>query len=298
MERSFRDILKQRVLVCDGAMGTMLQANGMPGGHCSEEWNLSHPDVIRGIHKAYLDAGADIIETNSFGGNRYRLAFHNQADHLAELNEKAGHIAHEICPPGKWVGGSVGPTGEFLQPMGALTFDQLKAAFSEQITALLHGGVDLILVETMSDPQEGRAAIEAARDLDADIPILASMTFEKKPTGYRTMMGISPEEMPAVYQQAGADVIGANCGSGMDDMLAIVAILREHTDMPILAQANAGLPVTEEGRVIYKETPEDRAAAVEKILKSGVNIVGGCCGTTPAHIAATSRVVRAFNRGH
>jgi 5-methyltetrahydrofolate--homocysteine methyltransferase len=161
---------------------------------------------------------------------------------------------------------------------------------------LLHGGVDLIVVETMSDPQEGRAAIEAARDLDADIPILASMTFEKKATGYRTMMGVLPEEMPAIYQEAGADVIGANCGSGMEDMMAIVDILRQHTDLPILAQANAGLPDTEGGKVVYRETPEDRGAAVREILKNRINIIGGCCGTTPEHIAATAKVVKEFNQ--
>jgi 5-methyltetrahydrofolate--homocysteine methyltransferase len=297
MGQNFREALQQRILVCDGAMGTMLQAAGMPGGHCSEEWNRSHPEVISGIHQAYLAAGADIIETNTFGGNRFRLGFHGFTKELAELNETAAQLARTVCPADKWVAGSVGPTGEFLEPSGSFTFDQFREAFLEQITALLLGGVDLIIVETMGDPQEGKAAIEAARSLDPNIPILSTMTFEKKPAGFRTMMGTQPAEMPAVYQEAGADVIGANCGSGMEEMISIVRILRENTDLPILAQANAGLPDTEEGRVIYRETPDDRAEAVERLLKTGVNIVGGCCGTTPAHIAATARIIKAYNHG-
>ena len=296
MNRSFREVLSKRVLVCDGAMGTMLQAAGMPGGHCSEEWNRSHPQAISKIHTAYLAAGADIIETNTFGGNRYRLGAHGLAADLTELNESAARLARAVCPEGKWVAGSIGPTGEFLEPIGSLSADQLKEAFTEQIEALLQGGVDLFIVETMSDPQEGKAAIEAVRALDPTIPILSSMTFEKKPTGFRTMMGIQPEAMPAIYQEAGADVIGANCGSGMDEMIAIIKILRAATDLPLLAQANAGLPETEQGGIIYREKPEERAISVQQLLECGINIIGGCCGTTPEHIAATARVVEIFNK--
>jgi 5-methyltetrahydrofolate--homocysteine methyltransferase len=296
MQNDFREALKQRVLVSDGAMGTMLQAAGIPSGHCSEEWNSTHPQVIAGIHQAYLAAGAEIIETNSFGGNRFRLAFHGYGALVADFNRRAAEIARSVCPPDKWVAGSVGPTGEFLQPFGTLTFEQLKEAFKEQIAALLDGGVDLIIAETMSDPQEGRAAIEAARSLDSHLPVLSTMTFEKKQDSYRTMMGTAPPDMISVYQQAGADVIGANCGTGMEDMINIVRELRSQTDFPLLAQANAGLPLTEEGRIVYNETPADRGASVELLLKTGINIVGGCCGTTPEHIKATAVAVRAFNQ--
>ncbi len=296
MKHTFLSAIKERVLICDGAMGTMLQAAGMPVGHCSEEWNISHPDAIRSIHQAYIDAGADIIETNSFGGTRFRLEAHGYVDSVTEFNQKAAQIAKLACPEGKWVGGSVGPTGEFLQPLGTRSYDEIKDAFKEQIKALISGGVDLIVVETMSDLQEGKAAIEAARSLDPEIPLLATMTFENKQTGFRTMMGVQPSEMIDCYGKAGADVIGANCGSGMEDMIKIVQLLRSETRFPILAQANAGLPETENGAIIYKETAEDRYNSVNEILNNGTNIVGGCCGTNPEHIKATVRAVQEFNQ--
>jgi len=296
LNNTFLSALAERVLVCDGAMGTMLQAAGMPVGHCSEEWNISHPDAIRNIHQAYIDAGADIIETNSFGGTRSRLEAHGYGDSFNKANQLAAQIAKSTCPKGKWVGGSVGPCGEFLQPMGTKTYDEIKDVFKEQIVALISGGVDLIIVETMSDLQEGKAAIEAARSIDPAMPILATMTFENKPTGFHTMMGVQLKDMIAGYTEAGADVVGANCGSGMEDMIRIVQLLRNETKLPILAQANAGMPETDDGKITYKETAEDRYNSVNEILNQGINIVGGCCGTNPEHIKATARAVKEFNQ--
>ncbi len=291
MRENFSNLLKQRILVGDGAMGTMLQASGMPAGHCSEEWNISHPQVISDIHRKYLAAGADIIETNSFGGNRYRLGFHGFSDSVSLFNQKAAEIACSVCPTDKFVAGSVGPTGEFLQPVGTLTIEQMTAAFREQIEALCSAGVNLIIVETMSDIDEACAAIRGAKSVDPKIPVIATMTFEKKPTGYRTMMGFQPVDMIDKFRDAGAEVIGANCGTGMTDMIEIIKQLRENTDFPLMTQANAGLPETKGGQIQYKESPEDRGEAVRKILSAGVNIIGGCCGTNPAHIKATYQAV-------
>ncbi len=296
MNNTFLSALAGRVLVCDGAMGTMLQAAGMPVGHCSEEWNISHPKVIQSIHQAYIDAGADIVETNSFGGTRFRLEAHGHGDSVSEFNQKAAQIAKSVCPEGKWVGGSVGPTGEFMQPLGTRSYDEIKDVFKEQIGFLISGGADIIIVETMSDLQEGKAAIEAARSLDSEIPVIGTMTFENKPTGFRTMMGVQPGQMIDCYGEAGANVIGANCGSGMEEMIQILNLLRPETPLPILTQANAGLPETESGKIIYKETAEDRYHSVIEILKNGANIVGGCCGTNPEHIKATARAVQEFNK--
>lgn len=294
MSDNIKSLLSQKILVGDGAMGTMLQAAGLTAGQCPEEWNISHSEEIAKIQKAYLDAGSDIIETNSFGGNKYRLGFHGFGDSVSLFNQKSAEVARSVCPEGKFVAGSVGPTGEFLEPMGELTKDQLIDVFKEQIEALLTGGVDILVIETMSDIGEAGAAIDAAKQLTTDIPIFATMTYEKHATGYRTMMGIQPSDMVSPLIDAGADVIGANCGTGMEDMTEIVKAIRAKTDFPLLVQANAGLPVQEGSKTYYKESPQDRGQSVKQILQLGVNIIGGCCGTTPEHINATRAAVDEF----
>jgi 5-methyltetrahydrofolate--homocysteine methyltransferase len=295
MEENFKSLLNHKVLVGDGAMGTMLQAAGLTAGDCPEEWNVSHPEVIADIQKGYIDAGSDIIETNTFGGNRYRLGFHGHNDAVALFNKKAVEIARSVCPEGRFVGGSVGPTAEFLEPMGELTLEQLTDAFKEQIDALLSAGVDILVIETMSDIGEARAAIGAAKSLTSDIPVLATMTFENHTTGYRTMMGVQPNTMIQPLIDAGADVIGANCGTGMEDMIEIVMEIRKNSNFPLLVQANAGLPVQDGGQTFYKESPTDRGQSVKNILDLGVQIIGGCCGTTPEHMKATREAVNEFN---
>jgi 5-methyltetrahydrofolate--homocysteine methyltransferase len=295
MASNFKTLLEKKVLVGDGAMGTMLQAAGLTAGHCPEEWNVSHPDIIANIQKEYIDAGSDIIETNTFGGNKYRLSFHGHSDAVSSFNIKAAEIARSVCPKGKFVGGSVGPTGEFLEPMGELTREELTDAFKEQIDALLAGGVDIIVVETMSDIGEACAAIDAARSLTTEIPVLATMTFENHATGYRTMMGVRPSQMVQPLIDAGANVIGANCGTGMEDMIKIVKEFRGVTQFPLLVQANAGLPEQQGDQIHYKESPSDRGQSVKDLLNLQVQIVGGCCGTTPEHMKATRQAVDEFN---
>jgi 5-methyltetrahydrofolate--homocysteine methyltransferase len=315
MKKDFNTLLKQRILVADGAMGTMLQAAGLPPGHCLEEWNVSNPSLISEIHKQYLEAGADIIETNTLaliseihkqyleagadiietntlGGSRYQLSHYGFGESVSLFNRKAAEIACSVCPEHKFVAGSIGPTGEFLQPVGTLSLEDMTAAFREQISALLEGGTDIIIIETMSDINEVCAAITATKDLDSTVPVIATMTFEKLPIGYRTMMGSTPRDMIDPLIEAGADVIGTNCGTGMEDMIEIIRQLREVTDFPLIAQANAGLPEIEGSRTVYKETPKERADLVREIISIGVNIIGGCCGTTPLHIQATSEMIK------
>jgi 5-methyltetrahydrofolate--homocysteine methyltransferase len=294
MINNFRALLNLKILVGDGAMGTMLHAAGLTTGHCPEEWNVTHSELVAEIQKAYITAGSDIIETNSFGGNKYRLGFHGYGDSVSLFNKKSAEVARSVCPDGKFVAGSVGPTGEFLEPMGELTREQLTDVFKEQIDALLTGGVDILIIETMSDIGEARAAIEAARLLSSDIPVLATMTYEKQATGYRTMMGVQPADMVTPLIDAGADVIGVNCGTGMKDMIEIVKDIRNNTQFPLLVQANAGLPVQVGNQTHYKESPLDRGQSVKQILQLGVNIIGGCCGTTPEHIKATRDAVDEF----
>ncbi len=298
MVNNFKTLLNQKILVGDGAMGTMLQAAGLTTGHCPEEWNVTHSEIVAKIQKAYITAGSDIIETNSFGGNKYRLGFHGYGDSVSLFNKKSAEVARSVCPDGKFVAGSVGPTGKFLEPMGELTREQLTEVFKEQIDALLTGGVDILIIETMSDIGEARAAIEATRLLSSDIPVFATMTYEKHATGYRTMMGVQPADMVAPLIDAGADVIGANCGTGMEDMIEIVKDIRNNTQFPLLVQANAGLPEQEGNQIHYKESPLDREKSVKQILQLGVNIIGGCCGTTPEHIKATRAAVEKFESIH
>lgn len=296
MKNSFIEILNHKTLVSDGAMGTLLQAEGLPIGHCPEEWNVSHPDVLTQIHKNYFDAGADIVETNTFGGTRFRLKLHGFEDKVYEFNKQAAKLAKEVCPENKFVAGSVGPTGEFLQPLGISTFEDLEAAFSEQIQGLIDGGVDVLFIETMSFVDEITAAINAARKINPEIPLVCSMSFEGGAAGFRTMMGTSIKDMIdglADYQIA---AIGANCGKGTDEMLGIVKEFRKYTDMPLLAQANAGLPETKNGKIVYSETPEQRGEFAGLLLKEKVNIIGGCCGTTPEHISAIRHIVDNYQK--
>jgi len=295
MSNRFLDLLKDTVLVSDGAMGTMLQKNNLPTGHCPEEWNISNPNVVAGIHEEYYKAGADIVETNTFGGNRFRLGFHGFGDKVYEINKTAASLVRSVCPSGKFVAGSVGPSGEFLEPVGTCSFEELSEAFLEQIQALIDGGVDIIIVETMADVHESPAAIQAAKSIDKNIPVIATMTFEKTPGGIYTIMGVNVNAMIESLPGFGADVIGANCGMGMDEMMEVIKEIREYSDIPVLSQANAGSPVWDGTKNIYSESPEQRAEAVFDLLKLRPNIIGGCCGTTPEHIRAIREVVDKHN---
>jgi 5-methyltetrahydrofolate--homocysteine methyltransferase len=281
------------VLVSDGAMGSLLQSEGLPAGACPESWCLSRPDVVRGVAEAYLAAGSDMVLTNSFGGSRLKLARHGLAERVGELNRAAAMLAREAAGSTRLVAGSVGPTGRIVQDEGGdASLVDLYEAFREQAVALVDGGVDAICVETMSSLAEAREAVRAAKE-GTSVPVFCTFSFALGRRGFRTMMGVTPELAAREAVAAGADVIGTNCGNGIGNMIEIVRQMREAVpDRPILAQANAGMPELVDGVTVYAETPEYMSSRIEELIAAGANVVGGCCGTTPRHIAAIAGAVR------
>jgi 5-methyltetrahydrofolate--homocysteine methyltransferase len=285
------DKIKQgKIMISDGAWGTFLQQKGLKIGECPEEWNLTHPDEVLDIAKSYIDAGADMIETNSFGGTRFKLEKFGLADKVFELNKAAAEISRKAADD-KFVLGSVGPTGKILM-MGDVTEEEMYEAFKEQAVGLEAGGADAIMIETMSDLDEAILAIRAAKE-NTGCEVFCTMTFEKTVTGeFRSMMGVSPTEMVQILIDAGAELIGANCGNGIAGMVGIVEEIRKaNPDIPILVHANAGMPVYQDGETVFPEKPEEMAALVPKIIAAGANVIGGCCGTTPEHICKLRSVV-------
>lgn len=295
MNKIIQEIQKGRILVSDGAWGTFLQKKGLEPGECPEQWNATRPDAVFDIARSYIEAGADMIETNSFGGNYYKLKGYGLEDQVYTLNKLAAEISRKAAGPDRFVLGSVGPTGKLLM-MDEVTEEELYDAFRQQSIALEAGGADAIVIETMTDLEEARIAVKAAKENTA-CEVICTMTFDKILSGeYRTMMGISPAEMTEILVGAGASVIGANCGNGMADMIGIVKEIRkQNPDVPVLIHANAGMPHYCDGETTFPESPEDMGGRVKEIIEAGANIVGGCCGTTPGHISEVCRVVKSLS---
>jgi len=285
------------ILVSDGAWGTYLQKNGLRPGECPELWCIEHRDIVFGIAKSYLDAGADMVQTNSFGGTRFKLEHFGLMDRAAEINRAAAAVSREAAGPDRHVIASVGPTGKILI-MGDVTENEIYEAFREQLVALEEGGADACCIETFAAIDEASLAVKAAKE-NTSLEVICTFTFERTARGdYRTMMGVSPKEMAAAIAAAGADIIGTNCGNGMSRMAGIVAQLREtNADIPILVHANAGAPVNVDGVDTFPETPEEMGRNAVAVVNAGANIVGGCCGTTPEHIRAIRKAVAGTRKG-
>jgi 5-methyltetrahydrofolate--homocysteine methyltransferase len=284
------DKLRQnKILLSDGAWGTFLQAKGLKPGECPELWNITHKADVLDIAESYLLAGADIIETNSFGGSIFKLSQYGLEARVSEINQAAAAISREAAGKDKLVAGSVGPTGKMIL-MGDVTETDLYDAFREQSIALENGGADIIIVETMSAIDEASLAVKAARE-NTKCTVIITMTFSKTPKGeYRTMMGVSPEEMVISMKEAGAHIVGSNCGNGIEDMIGIVnAIRATDNKIPVMIQANAGVPELIDGKTVFRESPEMMASFVPRLINAGANIIGGCCGTTPEHIRQIGR---------
>jgi 5-methyltetrahydrofolate--homocysteine methyltransferase len=289
------EALRERRLVCDGAMGTQLMLAGLEQGGCGEHWNLSHPDRVLAIQRRYVEAGADCLITNTFGGSRPMLRRHQHAEDLREINQAGVRIAREAFGgrPG-YVLGDLGPLGAILEPYGEMPQAEALAAYQEQATALVEGGADAIIIETQTALEELGLAIDAARAAGAPC-VIASLAYDlsQDQTFYVTMMGVHPEEAAAFAEERGANIIALNCGTGMDmpGAARVAKIYRASCGLPVMVQPNAGLPVLEDLKAVYKQTPAEMARGVTAALEAGTDIIGSCCGSTPEHTRAIREVV-------
>ncbi len=282
-------IAKHVPVITDGAWGTQLQARGLAVGNFPDEWNLTHPEQVSDVALSYVEAGSQIILTNTFGANRIRIAGHASASRIIDINRLGVQISRQAAKGRAYVFASIGPTGKMLVS-GEVTEAELRAAFEEQAQALAAGGADAIVVETMADLDEARIAVTAARK--TGLPVVACMVFDSGKAKDRTMMGITPEKAAEGLTDAGADVVGANCGQGIAGFLPICQRLRAATDRPIWIKANAGRPIILNGKTSYATTPQEFASHVPELARAGASFIGGCCGTSPDFIRAIAPVVR------
>ncbi len=277
------------VVLADGAMGTMLFEAGLQSGDSPQSWNITYPERVRAVHRAYLDAGSQVVLTNTFGSNRFRLARHSLQSQVAELNRAGALLLRaevEIAGGRSLVAGDIGPSGELLSPLGKLAYAEAVDAFAEQAGALVEGGVDFIWLETMSALQEIQAAIEGVRKMSPDIPLVVTMTFEKHG---RTMMGVTPEQALKSLTSWGAVAVGGNCGTGPDELLNVIRTMHGLAPtLPLVFKPNAGVPELADGKTTYNATVESMAQCAVDAVRTGARVVGACCGSTPGHIRAMS----------
>jgi len=308
--KTWKELLdEKKILVADGAWGTELAKRGLGVGEAPEKWNLEHPEEVQAVAEAYVNAspdiiltntlggtrpkleragvtggGSDIILTNTFGGSRFKLEKAGMGEVVAEVNRIGAELSRRAAGDQALVFASVGPTGEFMAPLGTVSEQEMVACFAEQIKALVEGGVDAILIETQTDLAEAKAALRAVRE-NTNLPAVTSMTFDQGPRGYATMMGVKPEQAAEELSEAGADIVGANCGGGIEQIIEVITLMRPATDLPMWAKPNAGLPELVDGQTIFRQTPEEMASQFAELVEAGASIIGGCCGTTPEHIA-------------
>ena len=291
---SLRERIHGGLFLLDGAMGTELIARGIEAGTCNDYLNIESPDTIFDIHRSYFQAGSDAVLTNTFGANKYALGRHGFAERSEEINTAAAQIARRAAGEEKYVLGDIGPSGDFLQPLGNLKPEELKEAFAAQVQALLAGGVDGFIIETMTALDEITIAIEAVKSV-CDLPVFASMAFDKAGEDFRTMMGVDPAAAVAQITALGVDAVGFNCGGlNMEQYVGLAKVYASEVkgQVPILAEPNAGKPELVDDKAVYRVSPAEFAAVAEKIYSAGVNIIGGCCGTSPAHIEAMAKKLK------
>jgi methionine synthase I (cobalamin-dependent) len=289
MHPTLAALLAQGVVLTDGAWGTQLQARGLPVGDFPDAWNLSHSEAVRQVAEAYVKAGSQIILTNTFGANRLRLAENGLADQVALINRRGVELSREAASGRAKVFASIGPTGKLLMN-GDVTEEELRTAFTEQAQALAEAGADGLVIETMADLTEATLAVQAAKA--TGLPVVGCMVFDSGKNKDRTLMGITPEQAATALAEAGADVVGANCGQGIRGFVAICQRMRAVSDRPLWMKANAGLPEMEAGRTVYRTTPEEFAAMAPELARAGASFIGGCCGTSPAFIQALQTALK------
>jgi 5-methyltetrahydrofolate--homocysteine methyltransferase len=287
---NFRERLKEEeVIICDGAMGTLLYSLGIPLGSPVEEVNLSNPELVKELHKQYISAGAELIETNTFRANRLKLEKYGLKDKVREINIKGVEIAKRASEGKAFVAGSIGPLDKLLEPFGEVKLEEAREIFREQASYLIEGGVDLIILETFHSLLELKTAVLAIKDLAPSLPIVAQMSFSQEA---RTSMGVAPSSLAVVMEGLGVDVVGANCGSGPEGILEVLDEMAKCTNLPLSALPNAGFPRYYEGRTIFPSSPQYFEKFAEEALKKGAKLIGGCCGTTPEHIKAVSKLAK------
>lgn len=295
---NLKDRLRKGLFLLDGAMGTQLMGLGIEPGKCSELLNFESPGLVLRIHNNYLNAGSDAIITNTFGGNGITLARHGLEERVADVNSTGAQLARKAAGKDKYVLGDIGPSGDFLEPLGSLKPDQLREIFADQVKALQAGGVDGFIIETMGAVDEAVVAVEAVKYSGSVLPILASMSFDKRGDDFRTMMGVDVKTAVSSLVAAGADAVGFNCGTTTLDEYVdlakryVAAAKAVNPKVLVFAEPNAGKPELLDGNAVYKVTPDEFADAAQKIYAAGITIIGGCCGTSPAHIEAVSKKLR------
>jgi len=291
MADTILELIEKRTVILDGGMGTELMKHGFSQGECPEKWNIEKPDVLKSIHRSYFEAGSDVVLTNSFGGSKLKLSSYGLDEQCYELNRQAGLLAEAVKPDGKFVAGSMGPTGKFLEPQGEHTEDEFVDAYGMQAKGLSDGHVDFILIETQYDLKEALCALKAARK-NASCPVFVTMTFETYPRGFFTMMGNSVVQCVKSLEEENVPVIGANCTLDSKDMAELIKSMRASTSLPLIAQANAGkATLTSEGEVSYSQGIKNYVKFVPQIIDNGAGIIGGCCGTDPGYIRSIIQIL-------
>jgi len=288
MKEEIEKILEERPLLLDGAMGTMLQGQGLKSGDCPEKWNIINPQIVKKIHYDYINAGSDIVLTNTFGANRIKLNNYNIGADVSSINESAVRISREAITKSNhshrkvYLAGSIGPTGKILEPYGELSFQKAYENYKEQVLILAEEGIDLVILETFYDLEEIKSALKAVKE-NTDLMVIASMTFDKN---LKTIYGITPEKAAMTLEKEGADGIGANCGTGPDIMYEVLKLMKKVSTHYLLAEPNAGIPELVDGKIFYPASPKKMADYAKKFKDLGIDMIGGCCGTTPLHVKA------------